>query len=573
MKTWILFTAFVFHFMSQAQSPLAPVATESPRQTYTSFMEAMNDYREGVLTKNTQKQLRIWDAVRTLNLEGLPTLTKNEQGKRAAIYLKEALDRVVVLKSEEIPETVETNRWRVPETQITLIKMESGEHTGEFLFSSQTVQRAEEFYEKVKSLPYLKGSGQGAIYKPSWESERLPSWVQGTTLGFRHWQIIGLFLGLLLGFLAKGISQFLIRSLTKWVTGIGPSSLKQQFLSALERPLSLGIAGLIWLVAFYSLRFEGATLNFLVGLSQIVLGIAVVWAIYKLVDVFALWLESRMDHAASLNTHLLPFIKKSLRVFVVLFGALLILQNLGFNVMSVLAGLGLGGLAFALAAKDTAANLFGSIMILIDRPFRVGDFINVGGAEGTVEEIGFRSTRIRTLYDSLISIPNSSIVITNIDNYGAREVRRTRTILGITYDTPPEKIEAFIQGIQNIILANPNTFKDLYQVVFEGFGDSSLNILVNFFIRAEDVSHELDIRQNIFIEILRLAKKMEIDFAFPTTTLHMETFPEKRPSVIRHEKWDREQIAQTAQSFAKGGAESQPRGLGLYRRPPFVKQD
>jgi MscS family membrane protein len=570
MKKMMLIALFLTTSFVWARPPLAPVGTENPRQTYLAFIEAMNDYRSGVETKDLRKEKRIWDAVRTLDLSGQPTLTKNDQGKRTAIFLKEVLDRVAVLDPDAIPETVDVKRWRIPDTEITVTLLEQGERAGEYLFSGPTVERAEEFYDKVKMLPYIEKSGQGALYKPTWESERLPYWLQGSTFGFRHWQVIGMFIGIFFGIVFKSAAQLLVRKMRLWTSGGSVSNLRFQFFSAIERPLGLAVAAVFWLFTVYALRFEGQSLTLLVGTLQIIFGVCIIWAIYKLVDVLGLYLEHRMQAGVSMNSHLLPFFKKSLRVFIVVFGALLILQNLGFNVMSILAGLGLGGLAFALAAKDTAANLFGSIMILIDRPFRVGDFINVGGVEGNVEEIGFRSTRIRTLYNSLISIPNSALVVTNIDNYGAREYCRIRTTLGITYDTPPEKIEAFVQGIQNIVLANPKSRKDLYHVVFDGYGDFSLNILVNIFIQAPDLAHELNIRQNIFLEILRLAKKLDVDFAFPTTSLHMETFPEKRPSVIRHQEWSKEQISTTASEFAAGGKESQPQGLGIYKSPPFV---
>ena len=140
-------------------------------------------------------------------------------------------------------------------------------------------------------------------------------------------------------------------------------------------------------------------------------------------------------------------------------GILIVLQNMGVNVFSLLAGLGLGGLAFALAAKDTAANLFGSIMILTDRPFKIGDWVKMDGVEGTVEEIGFRSTRVRTFYNSLITIPNATIANVQIDNLGVRQYRRTTATLGVTYDTSMEKMNQFVEGIRKIIEGNADKIK------------------------------------------------------------------------------------------------------------------
>ena len=140
---------------------------------------------------------------------------------------------------------------------------------------------------------------------------------------------------------------------------------------------------------------------------------------------------------------LIPMVGKSLKVFVAVVGTIFTADNLNINVTNLLAGLGLGGLAFALAAKDLVGNFFGSLTILLDRPFHIGDWIIIGDVEGTVEQVGFRSTRVRTFYNSVITLPNALLTTTKVDNMGARRYRRMKTMLGITYDTSPEKIDEF----------------------------------------------------------------------------------------------------------------------------------
>jgi MscS family membrane protein len=234
--------------------------------------------------------------------------------------------------------------------------------------------------------------------------------------------------------------------------------------------------------------------------------------------------------------------------------------------MSLLAGLGLGGLAFALAAKDTAANVFGSIMILWDRPFVVGDWIRVGAAEGTVEEIGFRSTRIRTFYDSQISVPNSQMANVEVDNLGRRLYRRTRQILGVTYDTSPEKMELFLEGLKNIIKASPVTRKDYFHVVFAGYGSSSLEVMLYYFLKVSDWSQELIAKQNINLEILRLAKELNVDFAFPTQTLHVESMP-ANDKVEADDSLDLAKAKEVSREFGPGGKQAKPQGLGYFTPP------
>jgi MscS family membrane protein len=205
---------------------------------------------------------------------------------------------------------------------------------------------------------------------------------------------------------------------------------------------------------------------------------------------------------------------------------LFILQNLNINVSSLLAGLGIGGVALALAAKDTVANFFGSIMIFVDRPFQIGDWVVVSGVEGIVEEVGFRSTRIRTFYNSQVTVPNAKFTETNIDNYGRRMYRRTTLTLNLTYDTTPEQMQAFVEGIRAVIKANPHTRKDLYEAHMSGFGAHSLDVLVYFFLKVETWSAELRERHNIYLELLRLAQELKVQFAFPTQTLHVDSIAE-----------------------------------------------
>jgi MscS family membrane protein len=200
-------------------------------------------------------------------------------------------------------------------------------------------------------------------------------------------------------------------------------------------------------------------------------------------------------------------------------------DHIGLPAYSVLAGLGVGGLAVALAAQQTLANLLGSIIIMIEKPFAIGHWIKVKDLEGIVEDIGFRSTRIRTFYDSLVTIPSSQLVGSEVDNLGLRQFRRVKTVLNLTYGTPTEKIEGFAEGIRHIIQTHPDTRKDNIQVVLNDFGPSSLDILVYFFLRVPDWSAELNQRQGILFDILRLAESMGVQFAFPTQTLHIENLP------------------------------------------------
>jgi MscS family membrane protein len=205
-------------------------------------------------------------------------------------------------------------------------------------------------------------------------------------------------------------------------------------------------------------------------------------------------------------------------------------DRIGLPAYSVLAGLGVGGLAVALAAQQTIANLIGSLIIMIEKPFKVGDSIKLKDTEGVVENVGFRSTRIRTLHNSVVTIPSSQIVSSTIDNMALRDYRQIKIELNLTYDTPIEKIKDFVQGVKQILESHPDTRKDNFQVFFYQFGAHSLDILVDFFIKVPDRMLELTERQRIFLDILRLAEAIEVEFAFPTQTLHIADIMEEKHS-------------------------------------------
>ena len=167
------------------------------------------------------------------------------------------------------------------------------------------------------------------------------------------------------------------------------------------------------------------------------------------------------------------------------------------------------------------ANLFGSVSIFIDRPFQIGDWVEIDGSEGEVEEVGTRSTRIRTFDDTLVSMPNASVASAAINNYGARRYRRGKYTLGLTYDTPTDRIHAFVQGVRGILAANPDVQDGTYSVVFSGFSDSSLDVLMTFFVQAPSWAKEIEMRHHILLEVVRFAEAVNVEFAFPTRTLHV----------------------------------------------------
>jgi MscS family membrane protein len=290
----------------------------------------------------------------------------------------------------------------------------------------------------------------------------------------------------------------------------------------------------------------------LLGL-RLVCAISAVVALYRVVDLVTAWLEQRAEQTdTKLDDQLVPLARRAMKIFIVSIGTVFVLQNMNYDVASLIAGLGIGGLAFALAAKDTIANLFGSATIFASRPFQIGDWVNVNGCEGVVESVGFRSTRIRTFYNSLVSIPNSRVADSVVDNYGAREFRRFKTILGLTYDTTPKQMQGFVEGVRAILKSNPVVRQEYYEVHFSSFGASSLNVLVYAFFKTDSWTTELSEKHNVLLDIMSLAEELGVSFAFPTQTLHLESVatPEKSSGTAIQ---DDAALAAAVESFGPGG--------------------
>ena len=270
---------------------------------------------------------------------------------------------------------------------------------------------------------------------------------------------------------------------------------------------------------------------------------------YNLVDLIAAYFARKAEKTeTTMDDQLVPLLRKLAKGLVVILGVLLVLDNFNFNISAMLAGISIGGIAIALAAQDTVKNFFGSIMIFIDRPFQVGDWIIANGHEGVVEEVGVRSTRIRSFANSVIYIPNGTLADSAINNYGLRTFRRFNTKIGLTYDTPPEKIEAFVMGLREIVRNHPTTRKDYYEVNFMEMGDSSLNVLLYTFFVVDTWSDELRGKQNLLLAIMRLAATLGVSFAFPTQTLHIENLP-GAPTLTPEHPGTKEDFEQKVNAF------------------------
>ena len=444
----------------------------------------------------------------------------NQQREEAISQLKKVFDvRGLFLHFEEIPTSSDyvdqhSGRQRyVLSEELPSVFLEKKNNA--WVFPVTVLRNANSLYQKALPLDVMR------------LAPGLPSWMLTPLLGvqgFTIWQLSLLVLILLLGLIVRMIVGYLITAQVKRATKRLGWTWGEDVIHLAALPLgTLSMAGVLALGV--------PALQLPVKLSAVAMiavrtlaAVAVVLLLYRTVDLLAAWMRDKaQDTDTKLDDQLVPLVQRALKVAVVLVGIVFVLQNLNVDVASLLAGLGIGGLAFALAAKDTVSNLFGSITIFLDKPFAIGDWVSVSGVEGVVEEVGFRSTRVRTFYSSLVSIPNSKFTDAVVDNFGLRQYRRCSIRLGIAYDSTPEQMEAFCNGIRAVIKAHPATRKDCYEVHFCEFGDFSLNIMVYFFFDVASWTDELRSRHEIYLDFLRLAKDLGVSFAFPTQTLHVDS--------------------------------------------------
>ena len=301
------------------------------------------------------------------------------------------------------------------------------------------------------------------------------------------------------------------------------------FFALMIKPVELlivfvGISFAIKMLHFPSLE-EGdldveAALDMIIQISLVV---TVTWAILRLIDFIGLVLMRKAEMTESTaDDQIIQFVKEALKIFTYIFAFLFTLGAVfNLNIGAMVAGLGIGGLAIALAAQDTLQNVIASFIIFFDKPFVVGDYIKVEGISGTVEKIGFRSTRIRTLEKSFLTIPNNMLVSNVLDNMSLRLFRRSKFQIGLLYETSIDQIKAIVKDIQAYIDAHETTNSDGL-VRFEEFGDSSLNITILLYVDTKSYDEYMEVIENINFRIMEIVKEHGSDFAFPTTTVYLK---------------------------------------------------
>lgn len=356
----------------------------------------------------------------------------------------------------------------------------------------------------------------------------MPSWWQQEVLGNPLGAYIVFAVVLFAAFVTYVVlSKGTARGLERWIRE--RETLRQSLSALVHRPLRWVLFTVVlWSVTrIFTLPPELTVVmdNLLLAL----IAVTVSYVLLKALDVVFAVLQSRAERTESkLDDQLYPVLRKTAKAFVVVITALLVVQNWGYNITSLLAGLGIGGLAFALAAQDTISNLFGAITLFVDRPFHVGEAISVEGYTGSVEAIGLRTTRLRTFEGTLVTLPNSLFTKAKIENLSNRPTRRTVFTVGLVYETSSEKLERALEILREIMREHPSTAQ--YRAYFNSYGDFSLNILVQHWCKHLDYEEYLKALEEILLQIKRRFEAEGIEFAFPTQTIHLSAAESVAPA-------------------------------------------
>jgi len=344
-------------------------------------------------------------------------------------------------------------------------------------------------------------------------------WELTVNLESIWWQLVVAVLIFLVALLVRGLfTRFIFRIILR-LTHNTKTDLDRLVLYAFEGPLkALILAAGIFFALIY-LPLPPAVDSFVVNLFRSAVIIIITLGLYNVVggDV-----SSRISEKLEIEEIVSVFATKVLRFLIIALAISIIAQEWNYDVSGFLAGLGLGGLAFALAAKDSVANVFGGLVIIIDKPFAVGDWILTSSVEGTVEEMSFRSTKVRTFANALVTVPNAVIANEAITNWTRMHKRRVFFRLGVTYTTPREKLQNCVHRIKALLENHDEVHPDLIMVRFEQFADSSLDIFIYFFTKTKVWVEFLEIKEEINFKIMEILEEEGVSVAFPSRSIYFE---------------------------------------------------
>jgi MscS family membrane protein len=527
--------------------PLQPPDRSSPRATLKTFLDSCDALAafmaQEYLSSPTRKEfLRLVSLAEIpegcLDLSDVPPSARVKVRRAAVAALYETLNRIELPAIDEIPAANQTGqlaatnllRWVIPHTEIALVRIQDGPHQGQFLFSADTVARADTFFERVRALPYarpvqLKGfyemrvEAGGWLIPPSW-IQAMPAWVRSPLAGQSGWKWIAL--ALVLGFFS-----LLLRSAYRLSVRGSHEDRLRQTLARLALPLFILLATpAVAYLALVQINMLGGVGSAIQLATTAVMFLSGAWLCWRAAPVIAEAIIASPSIAPeSIDAAL---IRICLRLLGLVAAACLLAigaDRIGIPVYGIIAGLGVGGLAIALAAQPTIENLIGSLSLFADKSIRVGDFCRCGDTLGTVDAIGIRSTRIRGLDRTITTIPNAALSKMPLVNFTKRDKMLLRIVISVRCETSAEQLRFLLAKLREMLLAHPRILAESARVRLTGFGVSSRDIEMFAYALTGDWSEFLGIQEDVFLRIIDIVEQSGTSFALPSQTLYFARDP------------------------------------------------
>jgi len=554
--------------LADAGHPLEPLDLSSPRATLHSFLTTgdsffrllRDEYWENSSPEIAARMHALGvRAESTLDLSKVPPAARFEMGRDGSIYLYEVLSRIELPPEADIPDAAAYDdagadktaadkpaSWTIPHTEITLERVADGPRVGQFLFSSATVERVGEYYEKTRALPYrrdvpLKNYAEMRDYLS------MSSWLISprTTAGFPGWLKYSVYRQAVWKWIALAILIAITVVMVVTIHRLAHRDLSGQSAMAQLRRLAtpvtlLLLTPLVIDIADRELTLTGWVSGGLTLLADAIAYFSLAWIAWTgsvlLADVV---IDLPKIPEQSLNAHLLRLTARIAGTTAVIAIIFYVSNQLGAPLYSLVAGLGVGGIAIALAAQNTLEHFIGSLALFADHPVRVGDLCRYGEDPtpdwqriGTVESIGLRSTRIRGIDNSVTTIPNGDFSKMHLVNYSLRRRILLLTVLGLRYETTDDQLRFVIASLRDMLLAHPRIVDEEPRVRFAGFGGYSLNVEIRVDIDTANRDEFRAIREDIYLRIMKIVKDAGASFAFPSRTIYhsrdTEPDPERR---------------------------------------------
>jgi small-conductance mechanosensitive channel len=477
----------------------------SPRDTMRTFMGAFADW-EGVGRHQ---------AISALDLSAFAAGVREREGELAAEYLKKVLDRISVFVPQEIPDDPESRQPYVlfehPAGNIVIGPAGEGKDT-RWRFTADTVRTLRDVYAALEQMPAAQA---GAARAPEFAFFTLRDRIRAAYPALLHrrgsmenWQTLGLLaaaaIGSALSFPLAGLVMILLHHGSR-LSGVAADR------DRLIWPLRIAFTCALVFVGSRVLGLPDVVQQIVQGVIAVGLAASLVWAGWWLVDVVGgARLRSTARTATTLDDILVTLVMFVVKLALLVAGSLYVADLLSIPYTGVLASLGVGGLALAIASQDTLANLFGAGILLVDRPFRRGDSIIVGDIQGSVEQVGIRSTRIRTAEDSILVVPNGKLADATINNLGTRRHRLMKTTLVVDYRTAPDRLTELTVGLRDLLAENPKTVHDRTYVGIDALGEHGIEVGLACYLDTQSATEERMAKQELLLGILRIVERLGI---------------------------------------------------------------